>query len=496
MMDRPVDSPELPVFPVASLRAIDRAAIDTGIPGYELMTRAARYAFDVARGRFPDAARWQVLCGSGNNGGDGYVLAGLAAAAGIDVEVLWLSDPAKLSGDAATGYRDFVAAGGSVRAFGEGLDPRADLLVDAMLGSGLSRDVAGPFLDAVAACNDHPAPVLALDVPTGLHGDSGAVMGSAIVADVTISFVGRKPGLYLGAGPDRVGQLYFSDLQIPAACYAAVPASFRIVTAAQVRRQLPRRPRQSHKGDFGHVLVIGGAPGMPGAVCLAGEAALRAGAGRVSVATHAANAAVVPARRPELMCHAVDGAAALEPLLRSASVIAIGPGLGRGDWSAALLEAALASGVPLVADADALNLLAGHPAPRDDRILTPHPGEAARLLGQSSAEVQADRRLAVCELQRRYGGTVVLKGRGTLVASEAGLPWLCSRGNPGMASAGMGDVLTGIIAGLLAQGLSLEMAAVIGVDVHARAADVAAECGERGLLATELLQELRPWLNP
>jgi NAD(P)H-hydrate epimerase len=269
----------------------------------------------------------------------------------------------------------------------------------------------------------------------------------------------------------------------------------RIMSADELQRFLPRRLRQSHKGNFGHVLLIGGAPGMPGAVRLAGVAALRAGAGRGSIATHSAHATMIPAGRPELMCHAVENAAELEPLFESANIVAIGPGLGRGAWSARLYAAALASGKPLVMDADALNLLAEKPQSREACVLTPHPGEAASLLGCKVHDVQSDRLRALAKLRQRFGGTVVLKGCGTLVSSHA-MPWLCLAGNPGMASPGMGDILTGVIAGLMAQGLNGEMAAVVGVDVHARAADVAATAGERGLLASDVLQELRPWVNP
>lgn len=497
MSDHPEHATALPVYSVQGVRDIDRAAIDgAGIAGYALMTRAARYAFDVARAEFPGSGRWQVLCGGGNNGGDGYVLARLAHEAGIGVEVRTLTDPDRLSGDAATAHRDYVAAGGRIGPWQDALDGDADLLVDAMLGSGLSREVGGRYRGAVAACNAHPAPILALDVPTGLNGDSGAVMGAAIDADATVTFVGLKTGLYLGAGPDRAGRLHFSALGVPASAREGVTPELRILTAAGVAARLPRRPRQSHKGDFGHVLVVGGAAGMPGSVRLAGEAALRAGAGLVSVATAAANAAVVPAGRPELMCHAIERAADLEPLLEAATVVALGPGLGRGAWSEDVFAAAAAGGARQVVDADGLNLLATRPGRRDERVLTPHPGEAARLLGVSAAEVQADRRAAVRELERRYGGTIVLKGCGTLTSSADGAPWLCPSGNPGMASAGMGDILTGIIAGLLAQGLDTGMAAAIGVHVHARAGDVAATAGERGLIATEVLKELRPWLNP
>ncbi|MEX0707817.1 MAG: NAD(P)H-hydrate dehydratase [Woeseia sp.] len=492
------DTSMQPVFSVAGVRAIDKAAIDGGVVGsYALMTRAAQFALDVAVTEFAGVTEWLVLCGGGNNAGDGYVLARLALAEGISVNVVELADPARLRGDAARARSDFVAEDGRVEPWDGTLEPGSGLLVDAMLGSGLDRDVAGAYRAAVDALNGYGAPVLALDVPTGLHGDTGAVMGAAINADVTATFVGRKAGLYLGAGPDNGGRLRYSALGLPASCSAGVQPVMRLVTPSLLQDRLPRRPRQSHKGDFGHVLVIGGAPGMPGAARLAGEAALKSGAGRVSVATHASSAAVIPAGRPELMCHAVDDAAALAPLLDAATVIAVGPGLGQSDWSAMLLAAAEATGKPLVADADALNLMARCPERRGERIVTPHPGEAARLLDSSAAVVQLDRLAALAALKDRLGGTVVLKGNGTLVSSADGPPWLNLSGNPGMASAGMGDVLTGIIAGLLAQGLDPESAAIAGVHVHGCAADVAASNGgERGLIASDVLDELRPWLNP
>ena len=491
-MDLPAE-----IYSVASVRNIDRAAIrDTGISGYTLMCRAGQAALDVACQRFPDARRWQVICGSGNNGGDGYVLARLAAQQGTAVSVLALSPPGNLSGDAATAYRDFVALGGAVAEYDGGLDPQADLIVDGLLGSGLERDVEGRYADAVNAVNAHPAPVLALDIPSGLHGDTGRMMGAAVRADVTITFVGLKSGLFLERGPELAGQVCFSELEISAECRASERPILRRMQKRIIREALPPRRRTAHKGRFGHVLVVGGGPGMPGAVRLCAEAALRSGAGLVSVATHPGHSNFIPAARPELMCHAVGTPADLEPLLERASVIAVGPGLGASDWALALLERVLEAALPVVADADALNLLSSGEIRREDWILTPHPGEAARLLGQDVAAVQADRRRALAALADRYGGTIVLKGSGTLVSSMNGPPWLCSAGNPGMASPGMGDALTGIISGLKAQQLPNEQAAATGVLVHALAGDTAATAGERGLIAADLIAEIRHWVNP
>jgi NAD(P)H-hydrate epimerase len=485
------------VYSVANVREFDRVAIeDHGVPGYTLMTRAGTAALEAALARFPASRRWQVLCGAGNNGGDGYVVARLAAAEGIAVSAIALVDPAGLQGDAARAHGDFVAQGGVVLPWAGELDAEAELLVDGLLGSGLERDVSGEFAACVAAANAHSAPVLALDIPTGLHGDTGSVMGCAIEADLTMTFVGLKAGLVLGLGPELCGELQFAGLGIPDNWRECRSAEYRLIGPAMVARELPRRSRAAHKGEFGHVLVIGGAAGMPGAVRLCGEAALRAGAGLVSVATDPGHAAMIAASRPELMPHGIATAKDLEPLLERADVVAFGPGLGRSAWAGQLVERLRDDARPAVWDADALNWLAQAPKMSASRVITPHPGEAGTLLGSPVSEVQADRREAAEALQARYGGTVVLKGAGSLVFSGSGAPWLCRSGNPGMASAGMGDVLTGIIAALLAQGLDPAMAAAAGVEIHASAGDLAAVRGERGLLASDLLAELRALVNP
>lgn len=489
---------ELPadIYSTESVRRIDRKAIEAGIAGYTLMQRAAEAALEAALREFPRARRWQLVCGGGNNAGDGYVLARLARARGIDLSVIALVDAASLAGDAARAAADYAEAGGVTAPWKGTLDPEAELLVDAILGSGLSRNVDGTFADAVNAINAHPARVLALDVPSGISSDTGKVLGTAVHADHTITFVGLKAGLFLARAADYTGRLSFAGLGVPSACREGETPRMRVADSRAIARELAPRRRSAHKNDFGHLLVVGGGSGMPGAIRLAGEGALRAGAGLVTIATHPANCVTVMSGRPELMCHAVEDRADLARLLMRASTVAVGPGLGTDDWAAGVLEEALQAGLPAVLDADALNLLAGRPARRDDWILTPHPGEAGRLLGQSAVAVQGDRLRALAELARRYGGTVVLKGAGTLVSSASGVPWLCTGGNAGMASPGMGDVLTGIVGGLLAQGLVPEKAALVGVTAHAAAGDAAAGGAPRGLLASDLLAELRACLNP
>lgn len=376
------------------------------------------------------------------------------------------------------------------------LDGEADLLIDAILGSGLEREVSGDYAEAVAAINRHPADVHAMDIATGIHGDTGAVMGTAVKAGLTTTFVGLKAGLFLGSGRKYCGEVTFADLEIGDECRAGIKPIFKRMDDAQLATLLPPRAREAHKGDFGHVLVVGGGPGMPGAARLCGEAALRSGAGRVSVATHPEHAALISAVRPELMSHAISTAKDMTQLLEKIDVIAFGPGLGLTDWARELYAVVSKSGKPAVWDADALNLLAATPGSAGHRVITPHPGEAANLLGITAAEVQADRPAALASLSAKYGGIAVLKGAGTLISSASGVPFVCTAGNPGMAAPGMGDVLTGVIAALLAQGLSLQDAASAGVELHARAGDAAAAAGERGMVASDLISALRGTANP
>jgi ADP-dependent NAD(P)H-hydrate dehydratase / NAD(P)H-hydrate epimerase len=371
----------------------------------------------------------------------------------------------------------------------------ADVIVDALFGTGLARAVSGDAAAMIAAINASRRPVVSVDMPSGLHADTGAVLGVAVHAEITVTFVGLKQGMYVGVGLDHTGRVIVDDLGVPAECYdGAIPVA-RLIVDDSVLRALPRRARTSHKGSHGHVLVIGGGPGMPGAARLAGEAALRAGAGLVTLAVHPGNSAIAAAR-PELMCVGVSSAAELAPVLGKATVIAVGPGLGQGRWAEGLVDAAIGRGVWLVMDADALNWLAAHPRTCDRWVLTPHPGEAARLLGITTAAVQSDRLGSARELQQRYGGVAVLKGAGTIVYPPGGPAFVCDRGNPGMAVGGMGDVLTGVIAGIVAQCGDLALAAQAGVFVHAQAGDLAARAGERGMLASDVLRQVRACVNP
>ncbi len=484
------------LYRAAQVRELDRIAIDElGLPGEELMERAGAAAFARLRERWPDARDVCVLTGQGNNGGDGYVLARHARATGRAARVLQVGDEGRVRGDAARHRQRYLDAGGDLHPFGQ-LPARTDVIVDGLFGTGLDRAPAGAWAAAIDAANAHPAPVLALDLPSGLDADTGRALGPAIHAALTVTFIALKQGLFTGDAPDHCGRIVFEGLEVPASLYARQLLAARRVDWSRYAAALPPRARTASKGRFGHVLVIGGDRGMAGAARLAGEAALRAGAGLVTVATRPEHAAALAAARPELMARGIGDDAELAPLLERATVVAVGPGLGRGDWSRALWARALGSGRPLVADADALALLSQAPLRRDDWVITPHPGEAARLLQSDVAAVQADRPAAAAALQQRYGGVAVLKGAGTVVhGGGTRPPAICSGGNPGMATGGTGDVLCGLIAALLAQGLPPEDAAEMGVCLHAAAGDEAARAGERGLVASDLFAPLRSLLN-
>ena len=483
------------LYTAGQVRDLDARAIhEFGIPGYQLMTRAGHATLNALRALWPAARTITVLCGPGNNGGDGYVVARVARAQNLRVHVAALGDPARLAGDARQAWQDFIAAGGRCEPWSAAL-LASDVIVDALYGTGLARAVEGEAAAMLAAANESGRPLVAVDIPSGLHADSGAVLGIAARAALTVTFIGRKVGLYVGAGPEHTGGIVFDALDVPAAIGDRCTPAARLLDESDVAAALPPRRRTAHKGDHGHVLVIGGGPGMAGAARLAGEAALRAGAGLVTLAVHPQSLASA-ATRPELMQVAANSADDLAAVLSRATVVAVGPGLGQGDWARSLFDVALASGKPLVVDADALNLLAAAPQHLDRWVLTPHPGEAARLLGTTNAAVQADRLGTARELQQRYGGTVVLKGAGSIVHAAAGVPGLCDRGNPGMAAGGMGDVLTGVIAGIAAQCGDVACAARAGVFVHAQAGDLAARRGERGLLATDVIEQVRACVNP
>lgn len=475
------------------VRELDRRAIAGGIPGYTLMQRAAAACWRVLCESWGTPQRVVVVAGGGNNGGDGYEIARIARAARSAVTVFAI-DGAQARGDAATACAAWRAEGG-IEPCPERL-PDCDWIIDAMFGTGLSRAPAGAAAAAIAAINaarERGARVLAVDVPSGLDASHGTAPGPCVRADLTVSFIGNKLGLWTGQGPEYAGLRRFDALDVPVEVLAGLEPAALLQDEMDLHA-LGRRARDAHKGGSGHVLVVGGNHGMAGAALLAGRAALRAGAGLVSVATRPVHAPALTAAQPELMVHGVETPAQLDALLQHAGVVALGPGLGQDEWARALFAHVLTGEGALVVDADALNLLARLPRRRERWVLTPHPGEAARLLERSTAEIQTDRLGSLHALEARYGGVVVLKGAGSLVSGAP--PQVCAYGNPGMAVGGMGDVLTGVIAALWAQGHTPQTAARLGVLAHALAGDRAAIGGERGLLPQDLIGELRDVVNP
>ncbi len=489
------DSLPRALYTAEQVRALDACVIENhGVPGIQLMSRASRALFAALESHWPDCRELHVFCGKGNNAGDAYLLAALAKERAYQVR-LWQVGPGPTKGDALLASERAAAAG--VEPYGwSGERPTSGVIVDGLLGTGLQGDVRPVFAKAIAAINGSGLPVLAIDIPSGLCSDTGCALGQAVRADVTLSFIGLKRGLFTGDAKEYCGDILFSDLQAPAEIYENLPAQSSRLEIARELKALPVRRRIAHKGHFGHVLIIGGDIGMGGAAILAAGTAARCGAGLVSCATRAEHVPALLVARSEVMARAIECVEDIDPLIEKASVLVVGPGLGQETWGRDLLERVLLSAGAKVIDADALNMLAdvGVALGEGEVILTPHPGEAARLLNTSSAEIHRNRFAAAAALRERYNAVVVLKGAGTIVADERGMA-VCCDGNPGMASGGMGDVLSGVLGALLAQGLSAAQAARLGVCAHAVAADRAALAGERGLLAGDLVDQLRVVLN-
>lgn len=486
----------LPLFDTRAARALDaRATSLLGGDGYALMQRAGQAAWQCLLQHWPGAHRITVVCGPGNNGGDGYVLARLAHRSGRAVTVLHLAEHVPATELSQRACTDYLAAGGHIELFPDAL-PQGDVVVDALFGIGLSRAPDAFATALIDAINAHPGPVLALDVPSGLDADLGSAPGKVVAATHTLQFIVRHAGLHTGDALEHVGALQMDDLDVVAEAFDAASPSALLLTQEALSYWLFPRRRNSHKGESGRVLCIGGDHGSGGAIVLCAEAALRSGAGLVDVATRQLHVPVVLSRRPEAMARAVESSGDLLPLLSRASAVGIGPGLGQGDWSRAMLQLALQAGKPLVIDADALNLVAGSNILFSDAVLTPHPGEAARLLATDTASVQRDRLSAAHAIAQRYHAVTVLKGAGTVIAAPGEIPRVVDAGNAGMAVGGMGDVLTGVILALRAQGLPAFDAACAGALMHSLAGDQAATGGERGLLPSDLLPHLRDLANP
>ncbi|WP_426206613.1 NAD(P)H-hydrate dehydratase [Pseudomonas sp. TWP3-1] len=483
---------ELPdaLYRAAQVRALDARLIAAGTPGFELMQRAAHAMWRALVRQWPAAHELTVVAGHGNNAGDGYLVAALALRAGWQVRVWAVGDPRLLKGDAALAHAEALAEGVTVNAQGE----LRGVILDALLGTGLSGEVREPYASAIAAINASGLPVASVDIPSGLCADTGRVLGDAVHADLTVTFIGLKLGLFTGDAADHVGALVFNDLQATDETFSDIPVAAKRLNAANLAL-LPARAPTSHKGRFGHVLLIGGDHGFGGAILLSSESALRSGAGMVSLATRPEHVPAALSRVPEVMVLGTSSANQLMGLLDKVSVLVVGPGLGQAGWGRSLLSAAANAPLPQVWDADALNLLAsGLVSLPKDCVITPHPGEAARLLGISTAEVQADRPAAALALSKKHTAVVVLKGACSLIAHPDGRLALCHQGHPAMATAGLGDVLAGLVGALLAQGMDAFDAACLAVWLHANSGMQQGKFG-RGLAASDLIPAIRQLLE-
>lgn len=486
------------LYTSSQIYALDQTFIASGVPAIQLMKRAAEAAFKLITQDYPNK-HVRIVCGGGNNAGDGYLLAGLLAQRKTSVDLISVVDVSKLKGDAKTAC-EFAQ---QEKVIFCGMDdplPKESVIVDALLGIGAKGIIRDEIALAINWINQSGLPVVALDIPSGLNPDTGAASGPVILASKTICFIALKQGLLTGKGPAVCGELHLADLQIPETILNTQQSKVhRILLDEQLAKLKPRKA-DAHKGNFGHVMVIGGDSGYGGAALMAAEAAARTGAGLVSLATKPEHVVASLVRSPEIMVKGVVSGQELEPLLSRPDILVVGPGLGRSPWSEQMLQQAVKSELPMVLDADALNLLAeGRVVPSNVRgnwILTPHPAEAARLLGVTTADIQADRFNAIRELKKRYSAQVILKGAGSLVTGTDDQLLVMTDGNPGMATGGMGDVLSGILGGLLAQGLSAEDTVALGSVLHASAADKAVETtGQMSLMATDLISCLSVFLS-
>lgn len=526
------------LYKAAQVKNIDRYAIEQcDVDGYGLMVQAGEAAFSSLLSRWPNVRQLIVLCGGGNNGGDGLVIARLAVQHDIAVKLVLTSEVSSLSGEARQAADETMKAGlqvipaSDIQWTDSEFHPSEIVVVDALLGTGLSSEVTEPYASLVQQANDSKLPILAIDVPSGLNASTGAVQGCCIKAAATMTMIEYKQGLFTGAGPLVCGEISLAQLNLPqqARGSEAPIASLESWKEIQHFEAFNERPLDSHKGHFGHVMIVGGDLGCGGAISLAAGAALKSGAGLVSVATRPEHVAAVLARYPEAMVHGVQSGQDLQTLLDRADVIVIGPGLGQSYWGEQLLQQVMATHVPVLLDADALNILAkgrvSHNLTERISVITPHPGEAARLLKSNVQAVQSDRFKAAKNLSKKLSSSVVLKGVGTVISTRDMEPdedqltispdlkpdtltSICQDGNAGMASGGMGDVLSGIMGSLMAQRLNphsddlkfanettfnqaLHDLVVSGVCLHSAAADLAAKEGQAGMLASDVIDSIR-----
>ncbi|PFG58385.1 NAD(P)H-hydrate epimerase [Vibrio sp. ES.051] len=487
------------------------AAQMAGVSMYSLMQRAGMAVYERFLNLYPKSRNVLIICGKGNNGGDGYVFASLAKQAQLNVQVFQLGDVNSLKGDALRAYQDWQSINGQNSDWDEWNTAllEANVIIDAMLGTGLSGEVRQEYRRCIEKINQIHTPVIAVDIPSGLCANTGMVLGDAVHAAHTVTFIGVKQGLCTGQARDRVGELHFDGLGVEAEFDAIEEESALGINHQIISRLMPKQKPTAHKGDNGKLLCVGGNQGMSGAIRLCASAAARSGAGLIACITHASSLVPLQVACPEVMSHSITSDLLRETendltkRIRWADVLVFGPGLGDDAWGYQAYQYLTQEPKPKVLDADGLNILAmlnqrcdGTLVCDHQRVITPHPGEAARLLNVTTQEIESDRYFAARQLQDRYGGVVVLKGAGTLIYDGTRM-YVCLAGNPGMASGGMGDILSGVIGALLAKGLPISIAARLGVMIQSHSADLnARQYGQIGLLASDVVNTLRTVLNP
>jgi len=530
------------LYTAEQVKRLDQLAInDFDIDGYSLMVQAGEAAFSSLISRWPNVRQLIVLCGGGNNGGDGMVIARLAVQHEIEVQLVLTADVTELSGEALKAANDALANDLTIMSADQiewpsKAEQAETVIVDALLGTGLRSKVTEPYAGLILKANNSGVPILSIDVPSGLNATSGLALGGVMKADATITMIAYKQGLFTGHGPVVSGEISLAQLSLPQPVRETELVSSTLESWKELQRleRFQARPLDCHKGHFGHVMIVGGDLGCGGAISLAAGAALKSGAGLVSVATRKENVAAVLARYPEAMVHGVSSGQDLQNLLDRANAIVIGPGLGQSYWGEQLLQQVMAVHTPVLLDADALNILAKgrikHNLAERISVITPHPGEAERLLGlginseqlDGDSGIQLNRFDVVKDLAKLYSSSVVLKGVGSVICTldESDSPGIesskpaqdlysiCSDGNPGMATGGMGDVLSGIAGSLMAQSLNKKTAGnkfaneitftpalhelvTSAVCLHSAAADLAAKEGQAGLLATDVIESIR-----
>lgn len=501
------------ILTAEQMRAVDAAAAQHGMPGGVLMENAGQWLAKVAASQAGPTARFCVLCGPGNNGGDGFVAARALLAERREVWLELVGEASRLPPEAQRNLAAWTASGGRVQPVPASVVRSGDVVIDALLGTGVSRAPEGAMAEAIRRVKTWRtlgARVISADLPSGLESTKGVPFDPCVEADHTVAFGFLKLGQALEPGASLSGRVECADIGIPQAATASLAGpGVWLVEESDAMGRLPPRSATGHKGTYGHVLVLAGSPGHTGAAALAGLAALRGGAGLVTVASRTSELGHILTHAPELMGLAVAGqggfGSADAPSLLAAregkDAIVVGPGLGHGPTTSELIIDLLAGTTPAVLDADALNAFAGRASRlagiNAPLVLTPHPGEAARLLGWSIIEVQVDRLRSARRLAELSGAVVVLKGARSVIATPAGEAFINPTGNPGMGTAGAGDVLAGLCGALLGQGLSPVDAAIVATFAHGKAGDLAAKrSGRVGLIASDLLTGLREvWVS-